>query len=289
MKGIILAGGNGTRLHPLTISVSKQILPVFDKPMIYYPLSTLISMGVSDILIITNKQNLPVFKTLLEDGKKFGINISYELQNAPNGIAEALIIGEDFLNNENVVLILGDNIFISNNINSDSISDFNSGAKLFCVDVKKPERYGVVKYKDNGTIDSIVEKPENFISSKAVTGLYIYDKNASMLAKSLKPSNRGELEITDLNNLYISQGSMRIDDLGINSLWLDAGTFNSLKQSAEQISSQQSRSGLLLGSPEIESFKQGFIDKSFILERIDMSPKNEYFDLMLNNIEKYSR
>ena len=240
MKGIILAGGNGTRLHPLTISVSKQILPVFDKPMIYYPLSTLISMGVSDILIITNKQNLPIFKTLLEDGK-IGINISYELQNAPNGIAEALIIGEKFLNNENVVLILGDNIFISNNINSDSISDFNSGAKLFCVDVKKPERYGVVKYKDNGTIDSIVEKPENFISSKAVTGLYIYDKNASMLAKSLKPSNRGELEITDLNNLYISQGSMRIDDLGINSLWLDAGTFNSLKQSAEQISSQQSR------------------------------------------------
>jgi len=282
MKGIILAGGEGTRLKPLTGSISKQILPVFDKPMIYYPLSTLISMGINEILIITNPHNISIFQNLLGDGSQWGLDLRYEVQKEANGIAEALIISERFINRDNVALILGDNIFFSSELNNKVAKNFSHGARIFIKDVKDPERYGVVKFQNNQPT-SIIEKPKNFISSKAVTGLYFYDDKSIDLAKDLKPSQRGELEISDLNNVYLSNGALDVLDLGQNSIWLDAGTFASLKDSSEQIAAQQNRSGQLMGSPELESFKQGFFDRDKIIEYLDQSPVNDYYQLLKEN------
>lgn len=282
MKGIILAGGEGTRLKPLTGSISKQILPVFDKPMIYYPLSTLISMGINEILIITNPHNISIFQTLLGDGSQWGLDLRYEVQKEANGIAEALIISERFINRDNVALILGDNIFFSSELNNKVVKNFSHGARIFIKDVKDPERYGVVKFQNNQPT-LIIEKPKNFISSKAVTGLYFYDDKSVDLAKNLEPSQRGELEISDLNNAYLSNGALDVLDLGQNSIWLDAGTFSSLKDSSEQIAAQQNRSGQLMGSPELESFKQGFFDRDKIIEYLDQSPANDYYQLLKQN------
>jgi len=282
MKGIILAGGEGTRLKPLTGSISKQILPVFDKPMIYYPLSTLISMGINEILIITNPHNISIFQNLLGDGSQWGLDLRYEVQKEANGIAEALIISERFINRDNVALILGDNIFFSSELNNKVAKNFSHGARIFIKDVKDPERYGVVKFQNNQPT-SIIEKPKNFISSKAVTGLYFYDDKSVDLAKNLEPSQRGELEISDLNNVYLSNRALDVLDLGQNSIWLDAGTFASLKDSSEQIAAQQNRSGQLMGSPELESFKQGFFDRDKIIEYLDQSPVNDYYQLLKEN------
>lgn len=282
MKGIILAGGEGTRLKPLTGSISKQILPVFDKPMIYYPLSTLISMGINEILIITNPHNISIFQNLLGDGSQWGLDLRYEVQKEANGIAEALIISERFINRDNVALILGDNIFFSSELNNKVVKNFSHGARIFIKDVKDPERYGVVKFQNNQPT-LIIEKPKNFISSKAVTGLYFYDDKSVDLAKNLEPSQRGELEISDLNNAYLSNGALDVLDLGQNSIWLDAGTFSSLKDSSEQIAAQQNRSGQLMGSPELESFKQGFFDRDKIIEYLDQSPANDYYQLLKQN------
>jgi len=286
MKGIILAGGSGTRLHPLTMAQSKQLLPVYDKPLIYYPLSTLISFGIREILIITNQENINSFKKLLGNGDTFGIDLEYLPQSNPNGIAEALIIGEEFINKQKVALILGDNIFISDSLNlnaSDQSKDY--GAMIFSIEVSDPERYGVVKLKDSRP-ELIVEKPKKYISNLAVTGLYFYDANASNMAKSLDFSARGELEITDLNNLYLSKQKLEVFNLGSSSSWMDAGTFDSLQNASEFISALQKRSGKLFGSPEYTAYKKGFIDQESILNKLLKSPKNQYYSMLKNLILK---
>jgi len=279
MKGIILAGGSGTRLHPLTSVRSKQLLPIFDKPLIYHPLTTLISLGLNDILIISNPNQINDFKFLLGDGLKFGINLSYEIQERPNGIAEALIIGESFLGNDKCALILGDNIFISDKLNSSQITDFKSGAKIFTIAVNDPERYGVVKIIENKVTD-IVEKPIEFISNSAVTGLYFYDSEVSSICKTLSPSERNELEITDLNKVYLKNESLEVFQLEDNDVWMDAGTFGSLLDAGNYISALQKRAGRLYGSPELAAYNQGFLTKKHIKDLIKNSPKNSYYCLL---------
>lgn len=283
MKGIILAGGSGTRLHPLTLAKSKQLLPIYDKPLIYYPLTTLISLGVDEILIISNPSQINDFKFLLGDGSKFGINLSYEMQAKPNGIAEALIIGEAFLGDEKCALILGDNIFISDKLNISQIDNFKGGAKIFSIAVNDPERYGVVKILNNQVID-IVEKPEIFISNNAVTGLYFYDNEASSICKSLSPSKRNELEITDLNKVYLKNESLTAFPLEDDDVWMDAGTFNSLLDAGNYISALQNKAKRLYGSPELAAYNQGFLSKEDVQNLIKKSPMNMYYSLLEKNI-----
>ena len=283
MKGIVLAGGSGTRLHPLTTAQSKQLLPIYDKPMIYHPLTTLISLGINEILIISNPHNINNFKLLLGDGAQFGINLSYEIQSKPNGIAEALIIGEPFLEEDNCALILGDNIFISDKLNVSQIENFKVGARIFAISVNDPERYGVLKISKNDVID-IVEKPKEFLSNSAVTGLYFYDSKASSICKSLSPSDRDELEITDLNKAYLENKSLSVIHLEDNDIWMDAGTFGSLLDAGNYISALQKRSGRLYGSPELASYNQGFISKEKLQNTIEKSPQNSYYKLLEKNI-----
>ena len=283
MKGIILAGGSGTRLHPLTLAKSKQLLPIYDKPLIYYPLTTLISLGVDEILIISNPSQINDFKFLLGDGSKFDINLSYEMQAKPNGIAEALIIGEAFLGDEKCALILGDNIFISDKLNISQIDNFKGGAKIFSIAVNDPERYGVVKILNNQVID-IVEKPEIFISNNAVTGLYFYDNEASSICKSLSPSKRNELEITDLNKVYLKNESLTAFPLEDDDVWMDAGTFNSLLDAGNYISALQNKAKRLYGSPELAAYNQGFLSKVDVQNLIKKSPMNMYYSLLEKNI-----
>lgn len=283
MKGIILAGGTGSRLYPLTHAISKQLIPVYDKPMIYYPLSTLISLGIKDILLISTKDSLPLFMKLLGDGKQFGINIQFACQDKPAGIAEALIIGEQFINKDKVALILGDNIFISDSLNTNQKNAFDLGAKIFLSKVKDPERYGVAKI-ENGEVSDIVEKPKSFISDFAVTGLYFYDFKSVQYSKSLKPSLRGELEITDLNKIYLEKSEVHHSIFEENSAWLDAGTFSSLLDASNLISSLQKRSGSLVGSPEIASFKNGFISKNELIGVIKSKKGSKYFSILEKEI-----
>jgi glucose-1-phosphate thymidylyltransferase len=275
MKGIILAGGSGTRLHPLTAAISKQLLPVFDKPMIFYPLSTLISMGIREVLVISSPSQLNFFKELLGDGKNFGVEISYAIQEKPNGIAEALIIGEKFINNDDCTLILGDNIFLSNNLNSSLTKSFKSGATIFTVEVDDPERYGVLEIRDNQPY-RIIEKPQTFISKLAVTGLYFYDTEAVEICKSLKPSARGEIEISELNSKYLKNNALNVVNMDSTSIWMDAGTFDSLLDASNLICSMQNRKGSLLGSPELESLKQGFLSKESFIQNISPNIENNY-------------
>ncbi len=276
MKGIILAGGSGSRLNPLTSVISKQLLPVYDKPLVYYPLSTLISIGIDDILLISNPNQIDLFKKLLGDGENFGINITYAVQKEPKGIAESLIIGEDFIGGENCALILGDNIFISEHLSKSLSIEFLGGAQIFTKTVEDPQRYGVVNIKD-GKPKEIIEKPDSFISNQAVTGLYIYDKYASSLCKSLKPSKRNELEITELNQLYLNNDDLKCLPLGNSSIWMDAGTFDSLQDSSNCISSLQKRYGRLVGSPEYEAYKSNIVSKDYLLKIIKNHPKNSYY------------
>lgn len=283
MKGIILAGGAGSRLSPLTIALSKQALPVYDKPLIYYPLSTLISLGINEILIISSPTQIEGFKLLLGNGDRFGINLTYKIQDQPRGIAEALLIGESFIDNDSTALILGDNIFISDIINSSKVRNFTFGAEIFTIPVKDPERYGVVKLLDGIPID-IVEKPSKFVSDNAVTGLYFYDSSASKICKRLKPSQRNELEITDLNKEYLNQSALSVTSLGESDIWLDAGTFDSLLDAGSCISALQKRLGRLVGSPELTSYNQGFLGKEELLNIISNSPKNSYYKSLISNI-----
>ena len=283
MKGIILAGGAGTRLNPLTSVISKQLLPVYDKPLIYYPLSTLISLGVNEILIISSPSQINDFKSLLGNGKRLGIDLSYEVQNEPNGIAEALIIGEFFLQEDSCALILGDNIFISDKIVSSEVINFKKGARIFTISVKDPERYGVIKLRNNIPVE-IVEKPKEFISNNAVTGLYFYDNQATSLCKKLKPSNRNELEITDLNKVYLKNEMLSVSSLGESEAWMDAGTFESLLDSGNYIAALQKRLGRLVGSPELASYNQGFLSKSDLLKFIKNAPNNSYYQLLKSSI-----
>ena len=261
MKGIILAGGAGTRLHPVTKAVSKQLLPVYDKPMIYYPLSTLMLAGIRDILVITTPEDASAFHRLLGEGKQFGINLEYKVQPKPDGIARAFIIGEKFIGKDNVALILGDNLFYGQNIADIFVNAAPSPATIFAYQVKDPERYGVVTFDKKGNVKSIKEKPKNPTSSWAVTGLYFYDSKVVSIAKSLKPSARGELEITDVNLEYLKNKELKVCKLGRGVAWLDTGTHDSLLQAGNFIQAVQERQGLQVGHPLEIAWNNGWIDR----------------------------
>lgn len=261
-KGIILAGGSGTRLHPLTISTSKQLMPVYDKPMIYYPLSTLMLAGLQDILIITTPHDAVAFERLLGDGSQWGINIEYAIQPSPDGLAQAFIIGEQFLGNAAATLVLGDNIFYAQGLSSrlQEIGAKTSGATVFGYYVTDPERYGVVSFDDEGKATTIEEKPEQPQSNYAVTGLYFYDNDVVDIAKSIQPSPRGELEITDLNNVYLERGDLEVERLSRGSAWLDTGTMVSLLDAANFMRVIEERQGLKIACPEEISWRMGLIN-----------------------------
>ena len=282
MKGIILAGGSGTRLQPITSIISKQLLPIFDKPMIFYPLVTLMELGIREIIIIVTPYDLERFKSLLGKGDKYGIKIEYLIQDKPNGLAEAFIITKQKIAGSKTTLILGDNIFHSNSINENVIQEFNSGVKIFSYIVKDPERYGVIKFNEHNKVEQIVEKPKIAPSNAAVTGLYCYDEDVVELAESLLPSSRGELEITDLNNIYIKNKKIDVVTLDKSSIWLDSGTFSSLQESSNIISSLQKRNGDLIGSPENTALKKGWISKNQLSQQLSLNKNSAYFQSLVN-------
>jgi glucose-1-phosphate thymidylyltransferase len=278
MKGIILAGGSGTRLYPITKSISKQIIPVYDKPMIYYPLSVLMLAGIREILIISTPQDIPLYQHLLEDGSQLGIHISYAVQPSPDGLAQAFIIGEDFIGDDHVCMILGDNIFYGYNFRSllEQAAGTEDGALVFGYYVNDPERYGVAEFDDQGNVLSIEEKPTVPKSNYAVTGLYFYSKDVVEKAKSLKPSPRGELEITDLNQLYLNEGRLKVKLLGRGFAWLDTGTHDSLLQASNFIATIEQRQGLKVSCIEEIAFKKGYIDREQLLTLAQPLLKNQY-------------
>jgi len=279
-KGIILAGGSGTRLFPVTKVISKQLLPIYDKPMIYYPLSTLMLAGIRQILIISTPQCIDQYSNLLGDGQQFGIEISYKIQKSPDGIAQAFLIAEDFLKDSPCALILGDNIFYGASLKESLLKISNKdGATIFGYRVSDPSRYGIVSFKNENVVD-IVEKPVTPKSNYAVTGLYFYDNNVVNYAKELMPSNRNELEITDLNNIYLNEGNLRVKLLGSGYAWLDAGTTESMLEAASYISTIQKRQGILISSPEEVAFENSWIDKSELDKLIFSYPNNKYKDYL---------
>ncbi len=262
MKGIILAGGSGTRLHPLTLSVSKQLMPIYDKPMIYYPLSTLMYAGINEVLIISTPKDLPLFQELLGDGKKYGCRFEYAVQEHPNGLAEAFIIGEDFIGKDKVALILGDNIFYGTGLAKLLQSNNNpEGGIIYAYRVNDPERYGVVEFNNDGHVISIEEKPENPKSNYAVPGIYFYDNSVVSIAKNIKPSHRGELEITDINREYLKQDKLNVSILDRGTAWLDTGTFQSLMQASQFVEVIEERQGLKIGAIEGAAFEMGYISE----------------------------
>lgn len=283
MKGIVLAGGSGTRLHPLTIAISKQLMPVYDKPMIYYPVSTLISAGIREILIISTPQDLPLFQKLLGDGTQLGCEFHYEVQDQPNGLAQAFIIGEKFIGKDKVALILGDNIFYGSGL-SDLLKANNNpnGGIIYAYHVQDPERYGVVEFNDKGNAISIEEKPAKPKSNYAVPGIYFYDNDVVKIAKSITPSKRGELEITDVNKAYLQKGKLSVSILDRGTAWLDTGTFNSLMQASQFVQVIEERQGLKIGSIEEAAFKMGFINKKQLHKLAKPLVKSGYGNYLLD-------
>lgn len=283
MKGIVLAGGSGTRLHPLTIAVSKQLMPVYDKPMIYYPISTLISAGIREILIISTPQDLSLFQKLLGDGSQLGCEFHYASQQHPNGLAEAFLIGEDFIGKDKVALILGDNIFYGSGLSTLLQSNNNTdGGIIYAYHVQDPERYGVVEFNEEGKAISIEEKPEKPKSNYAVPGIYFYDNEVVAIAKSIKPSHRGELEITDINKYYLENGKLLVSVLDRGTAWLDTGTFKSLVQATNFVQVIEERQGLKIGSIEEAAFKTGFIDRDQLHKLAEPLLKSGYGNYLLS-------
>ncbi len=287
MKGIILAGGKGSRLHPLTISTSKQLLPVYDKPMIYYPLSMLMLTGIREILVISTPDSLPDFIELLKDGGHWGLNFSYVEQDEPRGLADAFLLGKDFIDNQPVSLILGDNIFFGHGL-PDSLrraSELQRGAMIFAYPVRDPERYGVVEFDEDGNALSIEEKPKKPKSHYAVPGIYFYDGRVVEFAERLVPSARGELEITDLNCMYLEKGELKVEVLGRGVAWLDAGTHESLLQAAQFVQTLEERQGMMISCPEEIAYRMGFIDREKVLEQAKMI-NNQYGEYLLRLVEE---
>ncbi len=276
MKGIILAGGSGTRLYPLTEAISKQIMPVYDKPMIYYPLSTLMLAGIREILIISTPRDVPVFRELLKDGHQLGMELSYAVQEQPNGLAEAFLIGADFIGNDRVALVLGDNIFYGQSFSRvlKSVAARKKGATIFGYYVRDPREYGVVEFDENGNALSIEEKPEKPRSNYAVPGLYFYDENVVEIARNVKPSARGELEITSVNNAYLERGMLHVETLGRGFAWLDTGNHDALLDAADFVAAFQKRQGL--SCIEEIAYKRGFIDKEQLLKLAEPLMKTNY-------------
>ena len=288
MKGIILAGGSGTRLYPITIGVSKQLLPVYDKPMIYYPLSILMLAGIRDILIISTPDALPAFRTLLKDGSHWGLTFSYVEQTEPRGLADAFIVGKDFINGEPVALVLGDNIFFGQGLPTQlrRAAQLNKGALVFAYQVNDPERYGVVEFDKKGIAISLEEKPHKPRSRYAVPGLYFYDGQVTRIATELKPSQRGELEITDLNRVYLERQQLQVDVFGRGVAWLDAGTHESLLQAANFVQAVQERQGLMISCPEEIAYRMGYIDTDQLrLQAFEIS--NRYGQYLLHIVDKF--
>lgn len=279
--GIILAGGMGTRLSPLTIATTKHLLPIFDKPMIYYPLSTLMLAGIKDILVISDKRSLDQYQLLLGDGSNLGISLNYKIQNEPKGIAEAFIIAKSFIGSRNSTLILGDNIFYGNDLSNYLKYDYQSGATIFAYHVSDPSRYGVVDFDNNFNVKSIEEKPDLPKSNYAITGLYFYDSKVVDLAESLKPSERGELEITDLNELYLDQGKLFTRILNRGFAWLDTGTFESLREASNFVANIQNRQSLMIACLEEIAFKNNWIDHEELLRSYQKYKNTTYGDYLL--------
>jgi len=287
MKGIILAGGSGTRLYPLTMVTSKQLLPIYDKPMIFYPLSTLMLAGIRDILIISTPTDLPNFERLLGDGSQFGISLSYKVQPSPDGLAQAFILGEEFIGDDCCAMVLGDNIFYGagfSKILSDARknAEGNGRATVFGYHVEDPQRFGIVSFDKNGRVESLEEKPKKPKSPWAVTGLYFYDNRCVEYAKSIKPSDRGELEITDLNKLYLESGELDVRLLGRGFAWLDTGTMDSLIDAGDFVKTIQSQQGIRISAPEEIAYRFGYIDKEKLLESAEKYGKSDYGKYLKN-------
>ena len=287
MKGIVLAGGSGTRLYPLTMVTSKQLLPVYDKPMIYYPLSTLMLAGIRDILIISTPTDLPNFKKLLGDGSRFGINLSYAEQPSPDGLAQAFLIGEEFIGGDSCAMVLGDNIFYGSGLSKHlkAAAAREEGATVFGYYVEDPERFGVVEFDENGKAISIEEKPQNPKSNYCVTGLYFYDKRVTELAKQVKPSPRGELEITDLNRMYLEDGTLNVVTLGRGYAWLDTGTMESLADATQFVRIVEGQQGVQIAAIEEIAYKNGWIDQEKLMESANAYGKSPYGQHLKNVAE----